>query len=172
MLPLMHWAEYLSDMTRILYNHSWKEQWPAQLKGEKHSWVNLCEWSMITWVRNHKPTPSSWHPCMWPTGQRCRVNMCCWPLARNGCTQERMFLSKRETHCLQEAWVNIQTQMRVRHCFASGIASSWRKECCMWTPHLKARPRDCWPLLFPPHIDVQLSMACTKMLDTKVSNEC
>ena len=43
--------------------------------------------------------------------------MCCWPLARNGCAQEKMLLSKREMHCLEDAWVNIQTQKRVRSLF-------------------------------------------------------
>ena len=30
---------------------------------------------------------------------------------------------QREMHCLEDAWANIQTQKRVRHCFMSGIAS-------------------------------------------------
>ena len=39
-----------------------------------------------------------------------------------------------------------------RHCFTSGIASPCTMEYCMWTPHLMARLRNCWLLLFPLHI--------------------
>ena len=38
-----------------------------------------------------------------------------------------MFLSKRETHCLEDAWANIQTQKRVRHCFTSWIDFTMKK---------------------------------------------
>ena len=34
--------------------------------------------------------------------------------------EERMFLYKRDMHCLEDAWVSTQTQRKVEHCFTSG----------------------------------------------------
>ena len=112
---------------------------------------------------------------MWPTGQRCRVKMFCWPLAGKWmCTKKDVSLQRREMHCLEDAWANIQTQKRVRHCSHIRNSFTTKKGMLYVNTTPKGETGGLLAFVVPSgHQHAQLWMACTlEMLDTKVSKEC
>ena len=103
-------------LSRVPINHDKDTVW-SLLEGAVTGTTERGEAlaSHALWVEHDRlseemqATPSGWHPCTWPTGQRCRVRMHCWPLAGNGYAQERMLLCKKGMHCLEDAWASTQT---------------------------------------------------------------
>ena len=87
----------------------------------------------------------------------------CW----SGCTQERMLLCKKRDALLKRCMGEHSDLEEGRAMFRVRNSFTWKRGCCMWTPCLKVKLKDCWPLLSSLHTSEQLLMVCTETPGTR-----